>query len=139
MVDILIDSPHFEWFRKCSCFRIELQMHVNPKARAVACVLRTLARVFQKKNNLPIDVEFVHGELKYAIGPLYSENARNDPLREIYLGGHSNTQKRKILGKNDAVNLLEENGEKYMLKFLRTFDKYVDQLYGNRSIRINNV
>jgi len=64
IVDILYQSPYFEWFRNCSSYRIELQMQVNPKARAVSCVLRTLARIFQLKSQKPINVEFVHGKKK---------------------------------------------------------------------------
>ena len=129
VVDIILDSPHLEWFRNTFVHRIEQQMQINPKARAMACVLRTLCRVFSLQAKRPKNVEFVHGELKYAIAPLYSEAARQDPLRKIYLGGASNTRKRKILGKNDTENLLRENGEKNMLRFIRVFGPHVDSVF----------
>lgn len=74
-------------------------------------------------------VEFVHGDLKYTIAPLYSENARNDPFRDEYISGHSNTGKRKILGKNDAFHILKENKERNMIEFLEMFSRHIDQLY----------
>lgn len=129
LVDIIYKSKDFEWFRNADYFRIELQMQINPKARAVSCVLRALSKIFQIQNNKPIDVEFVHGNLKYSFAPLYSKKSKNDPLRELLLSGQSNTKKRKILGKNDTENLLKLNGEKNMLKFLNLFSNYVDQLF----------
>lgn len=50
-------------------------------------------------------------------------------MRKSYLGGISNTHKRKVLAKNDMENLLEINGEKNMLRFLKVFKNHVDQIF----------
>jgi hypothetical protein len=71
-------------------------MQVNPKARMVACAIRALCSIFHYNSKKPVDVEFVHGNLKYAIAPMYSDDARNDPIRDEYLSGSLNTQKRKV-------------------------------------------
>lgn len=127
--DILYDSDAFKWIRDVESYRIELQLRVSPKNRAMACVLRTICIMFQKITGRPVDVEFVHGEKKYYIAPLYSKASIEDPLRTQHLSGASNTEKRKRLGENDTKCLLEENGEKYMLKFLRYLEHHADQLH----------
>lgn len=129
ITDTLYEISHFDWLRNANHYRIEQQVQINPKARAMACVLRTLFRVFQKQRNVADDVEFVHGELKYAIAPLYSKDARKDPIRKKESSGSRNKPLRKKLGENDAKHLLKENGEKYMLRFLNYLSGYADQLH----------
>lgn len=101
---------------------------VSPKNRAMSLVLRLLMRIFQKSSGRDVDVEFVHGSKKYQIAPKYSKEARRDALRQQDITGSAGTKKRKILGENDTGHLLEINGEKNMIRFLKTFSPFTDQI-----------
>jgi hypothetical protein len=128
IVDILFNDGNFEWLRRADHFRIEQQMMVNPSARAVSLVLRSLFSVFQYQTLTEVDVQFVNGNLKYDIAPIYSEESRNDPLRENK-SGKENTRNRKLIGENDTKELLALNGEKNTLRFFKLLEPFVDQLH----------
>jgi hypothetical protein len=131
--EILFRSLDFGWFRIADIYKIEQQVGMNNKARAFACVLRVICSSFHYQRERPKDVEYVHGEWKYQIAPLYCKESLKDPLRiqmqEGSISSSQGTLKRKILGKNDTLSLLKENSEHETIDFLQYFSIFVDQLY----------
>jgi hypothetical protein len=79
----------------------------------------------------PFSVEYVNGDLKYGVAPIYSEKARQDDLRKLDLSGSKNKPKRKLLGEHDAIALMEMRGDKGAIEFLENLRKStgVDQVH----------
>lgn len=120
IVRLLYTSKNYEWFRKATCYRIELQHQINPTARAVALGIRMICDCLCLDRKIPVDVEYVHGELKYWVAPIYSEHARNNPLRLNGYSGKENTAVRKQLSIEDVDDIMEYNNEESSRDFLKS-------------------
>lgn len=125
IIDELISTdPNFSWARNAPKHRIELQVQFNHIARQMAQGIRTCFRVNVMNDDKDPDVQFVHGDKKYSVGPKYCPETRNDPLRSD-ASGSKNTKKRKILGSNDVRALLKMSGkEGRMDRFLDAILKH---------------
>lgn len=91
--------------------------------------VRSCLRTYLITQDRDPDVEYVHGDKKYAYAPKYSTACANDPLREEILSGRTNKSKRKQLGENDVLHLLSESKEQSARLFLEELQEHADQLH----------
>lgn len=118
----------FIWIRNAPIVRIELQHTVNPPARIVATVLRSLFNAIAINNHMVSNVEYVHGDNKYKLGPLYDQKTENNPIRSQNRSGSKGKPLRKQLAVDDVKAILHVTKQKEMIKFLEKLDG-LDQIH----------
>lgn len=131
ITEILWKNENFGWVREASRHRIELQFQRNTKAQIMAGGIRACFESLVYAQGRQPNVEYIHADKKYDIAPKYSEEARQDPIRQLNISGAKGGKKRKELGDNDCKALLRlnENDDKKALRFIDIFEDYADQLH----------
>jgi hypothetical protein len=127
--DLIRNHPDFAWVRFATRFRIEQQVGVNTKALMIASALRCCFRCISEQRGIPIDVEYVHGNDKYKVGPRYSDDCKDDPIRQMERSGLKGKGLRKQLSVNDLFHLLPLTEEHDALEFAKLLEDFLDQLH----------
>lgn len=111
--EILCTDSNFEWFRTAKKIRIEEQRELNVITSAsIRATAQTIAFLKGKKP----DVEYVHGDYKYKIAPLYFLEASANSLR--WKTGSENKKYRKKLGEEDCLMILKKDEQSVACQFL---------------------
>jgi hypothetical protein len=127
--DLILHNEDFAWVKNAKRYRIEQQVGCNTKALMIASALRCCFRTISDARGVPLDVEFVHGNHKYKVGPRYSVKCKNDPLRLNRKTGIEGKADRKQMAVNDIFELLPLQGEKDAFEFCFLLKDCIDQLH----------
>ncbi len=122
LTELLWDPQHkkdFFWLRDCKTIRIELQHQVNPSARVVANVLKSLFYARGFATGSPVDVQFVHGNHKYSIVPAWFKDG---PERPTEKSGKENKAIRKKMAVEDMHFLFSKWEQREMAHFFIAID-----------------